>query len=197
MNYIDKENIVSASGSISIIKMAVSKFEKGSVNSKLFFKIYAAPYASVLNREITLAGISSDDIVLNIGCGAMPFTAIYYALKSGAKIIAVDNDHEVIEQAKNCVANYGLHRQIEIVEADGCNIVCIRFTKAIVALQAAPKDEVLKNLLKVSPPNTDLLFRQPRNIFRNHYGTVDESEASSFVRHFMPTFGKTLLFTKQ
>ena len=187
----------SSSGTVSVIKATVSRFEKKTANHPTLFKLYAAPYAGVLNREIALAEISAKDVVLNVGCGAMPFTAIYLALQTGARVVAIDNDPEVIDKGRDCVRRYSLERQIEVVTADGKDIEFIRFDKALVSLQAAPKDEILQNLLKVSPSGSKLLFRQPRNIFTNHYGFVSTEGCIASVKHYMPTFGKTLLFQKR
>jgi len=43
--------------------------------SRILFKLYMLPYTRVVRREMDLGDIGKDDVVLNVGCGSMPFTA--------------------------------------------------------------------------------------------------------------------------
>ncbi len=185
---------VKSPNSKGIIKHLVSKFEKISLNHRLLFSLYSFPYFGVLRREINLARITSDDVVLNIGCGAMPFTALYVSKITGAQVIAIDNDPQVICQAKQTVSYWNMADRITIMFADGKDVEGIFFTKAIVALQALPKREILKNLTESNVSGATLLFRQPRNWCKNQYDDLPESSSDGFVRHLMPTFSKTLMF---
>ena len=60
-----------------IIAPVVSKFESICSSMPWIVKRYMSFYDKVLDREIALAGISETDTVLNIGCGSIPFSAIY------------------------------------------------------------------------------------------------------------------------
>ncbi len=195
--FINEKNIVYDHSSASFIKSAVAKLEKLSVRNSFLIKLYSAQYESVLNREIKLAEMTAKDVILNVGCGAIPFTAIHCALKTGAKIIAIDKDPEVIDKANRTVSDLHLDGLIKIIHSDGKNISYFDYNKVIVALQVTPKQEVFDNLITIALMNTKFLFRQPRKIFRRHYDLLAEDKSIGFVRHNMPTFSKTLLFEKQ
>lgn len=198
-NYVSnhRSQYISKPSDKGLIQHIVSKFEKVSLNHQLLFSLYSAPYTGVLKREIALADITGDDIVLNIGCGAMPFTALNIAALTGAKVIAIDNDPDTIQQAKATVDNCNMAHKIEILLADGKNVSGVYFTKAVIALQAAPKKQILHNLLSIAPSGGKLLFRQPRKWCEKQYESLDEGQAEAYTGHLMPTFGKTLLINAQ
>lgn len=181
---------------MAIIQSVVAKFEKVSAANPFFFNLYAAPYSGVINREIELGNINKDDVVLNIGCGAMPFTAIYIAKKTGARVIAVDKDENVIEKAIATISLFGLEKQVSVINGDGKNMRNFNHTKVLVALQTCPKEEVLKNLLKISQPGTKLLFRHPRKFLEKQY-TAIRAKCDGYVKHNMITFNRTILFEKR
>lgn len=180
----------------SIIKTLVAGFEKLSTANSFLFRLYSAPYCFVLDREIKLAKINSRDIVLNIGCGGMPFTAIYIAQKTGAKVIAIDNDPMAVEMAKNNVIKSRLSDKITVECVDGKDYNKPVFNKAIIALQASPKNEILHSLIRIAPKGSKLLFRQARNAFKNQYDILKADNVSGVVTHKMLTFNQTLLFQK-
>ncbi len=130
---------------------------------------YARSYRQVIQNEIALAQITIDDVVLNIGCGAVPFTAIYLASLTGAKVWAVDRDRKAVQQARFYCKKIGLKERIQFIEADGVESISVNFTVAVVALQAEPKTLILDNLLCKAEPGTRLVFRQPDKFFKNHY----------------------------
>ena len=178
---------------MAVIQSLVAKFEKNYNKSKFFFNMYANQYKNILNNEIKLGNISKKDRVLNIGCGGMPFTAIFLSEMTGAEIIAVDHDEEAVKKASEFVSRNNI-KNISIICSKGQNINEISFNKALVALQAFPKVDILNNLLKISEKGSRLIFRQPRNIFKGNYDFLDEKTADSFVNQKMITFNKSLLY---
>jgi hypothetical protein len=66
-----------------VIKTVVSTLEKVFCFSKQLMKLYSGQYKAVLNKEIGLADISESDTLLNVGCGALPFTALHILRKTG------------------------------------------------------------------------------------------------------------------
>ncbi len=154
------------------------------------FRLYSLPYSRVLRREISLAGISSKDTVLNVGCGSLPFTAVYIAESTGAKVYAVDNDPKAVKYATDLVDKLGLSGSIKVLEADGKETVPIEFDIAVLALHVEPKSEVLKNLLPKK-----VMMRIPRKSLETSYG-LDSIPYTPLgqVDHMMPTFDRSLLY---
>jgi protein-L-isoaspartate O-methyltransferase len=161
--------------------------------------LYSRPYLGVVEREIRLAAIADRDVVVNIGCGAVPFTAIYLARLTGARVIALDRDREAAEYARKYIKASGLAEIIEVVWGDGAQASpCEGATVWVVALQAAPKKAILEHFQKCAPQGARIMFREPRPVFVNRYDQLPSSaRPQSMTSHNMVTFNRTVLFTQE
>ena len=201
----------------------VARLEKSCSVAPRLFDLYTRLYRSVVDREIELAEIDEDDVVLNVGCGAMPFTAALIAKRSGATVYALDHDQSVVREARRNLARAGVADDVEVVVEDGREVVgdgtrlpesC---SVAIVALQAEPKDELIDRYRQTQGGPNRLVVRQPRPTFSADYDTVttDSRDAVSdggcsperissptdtppipadVVSQWMVTFDRSLLF---
>ncbi|MCI2426171.1 methyltransferase [Candidatus Acetothermia bacterium] len=161
--------------------------------------LYCRPYIRIVKQEIRLASITDRDVVVNIGCGALPFTAIYLARLTGTRVIALDRDREATECARRYIRASGLAEIIEVVWGDGTQASqCKDATVWIVALQAAPKRDILEHFLKSAPKGARIMFREPRPKFANQYDQLPRSaQPQSVASHNMVTFDRTVLFTQK
>ncbi|QGT99342.1 hypothetical protein SYNTR_0749 [Candidatus Syntrophocurvum alkaliphilum] len=178
-----------------MLKNLFASWEKISCNFYPAFYFYHRLYRDVVQNEIKLGQITSNDKVLNIGCGAIPFTAIHIVQMTGAKVIALDKDTEAVERAKHCLKKYRLDRNIEIKIGDGVNEIPVPFTVAIVALQVKEKVKVLENLQSKGEPGGNLIFRQPTDAYKTVYGFLpnDYLPVSKTLQN-MKTFKESYLY---
>ncbi|WP_353893873.1 class I SAM-dependent methyltransferase [Proteinivorax hydrogeniformans] len=139
------------------------------------FYIYHRIYKNVMRNEIKLANITSKDVVLNIGCGAVPFTALHIVQMTGAKVIALDKDKEAVEKAKKCLSKYKMQKNIEIVVGDGIVENLPDFTVAIIALHVKEKAKMLENLKLAKKTGTRVIFRQPAAGYEEEYGCLPDN----------------------
>lgn len=182
---------------MGVIKDVVASWEKKCNNIPALFNLYARPYKGIVNKELQLAEIDDRDYVVNIGCGAMPFTAVYIAKLSGAKVCAIDYDQQAVKRARNCIKNLGLTEQIEVKVSDGTSYSAEDFTAGLVALQAEPKKEILENLLATANQGSRFVFRRARKAFSQQYDFLpEEYEAEATVKQWMLTFNRSSLFVK-
>ena len=91
------------------------RVEKVLTRLPLLSFFYSRPYRGVVEREVKLAAIGDGDVVVNIGCGSVPFTAIYLARLTGAKIVALDKEKEAVECARRYIKARGLADIIRVV----------------------------------------------------------------------------------
>ena len=182
---------------MSWIPRIVAAWEKVSSSSKILTWIYSRPYKRVIENEIRLAGINSNDTVLNIGCGAVPFTALYLALLTGCRVYALDLDPVAAGHALKCVRKAGLEDRITVLHADGCIEFEPHFTVSVVALQAAPKAKILNALNKTSSPGSRFIFRMPSLPYKNHYDCLSTGHLP-MAEAFQPmrTFDRSVLYQK-
>lgn len=154
-----------------MITRTVSLFEKICSRWNPLVDLYSRPYARVVQNEIDLAQITGADWVLNIGCGAIPFTAMLIARLAGARVVAVDRDPQAARLAQACVRKAGLASLIRIVVSDGARPAWAPhgFDVAVVALQAEPKAGILAGLLDSGKGPRRFVARVPREHFLDQY----------------------------
>ncbi len=183
---------------MNIIQPGVALWEKKISSLSLLVHLYSLPYRSVVEKEIDLAGILEGQTVLNIGCGAVPFTAIYLAELAKARVFALDCDAEAVVKARRVVDKVGLRDRITVIHGDGARDAEIDFEIALVALQARPKKEIFEKLFKDAPSGGRLVFRQVSSRFAGHYDSlaVDERPVAE-TRQGMKTFDRSVLFVKR
>lgn len=179
-----------------LIKKTVALFEKLCSRWKPLIIIYCRPYVKVVQNEIDLACITAADRVLNIGCGAVPFTAILIARLTGAQIVAIDRDPKAAQLAEACVRKMGLTQCIQIAHRDGSQEVERGFDVAVVALQAEPKARILSSLSRSSHRPTRVVARVPSRMFRSQYDTLPRScKVVAQVPQSMKTFDRSVLIS--
>ncbi len=177
------------------IPPVIALWEKISSSSRLLSWLYSRPYRRVIENEISLAKLSREDLILNIGCGAVPFTALYLATLTGARVHALDIDPEAVRMADNCVKKAGLSHRIAVSHGDGSKPFQGAFTASIVALQAAPKRMILEALKKTSLPGARFIFRLPSPPYRDHYDPLASAPpALATALQPMRTFDRSVLY---
>lgn len=183
---------------MSSIKPFVARLERRWAGSRAFFFCYALPYRGVIRREAKLARISPSDRVLVVGCGALPFTAVLITRMTGAEIVAVDYDPPAVVEARRVIERLGLEHRITVIEADAAQDPLPAADVALVALQAAPKDSIRRNLERSLPASRGRsLYRLPRRGLEGEYGTLSEEPAGiGMVRHRVPTFDRSVLIER-
>ena len=179
----------------SIIPRWTARLEKVLCRFPFLVNAYSLPYQKVVAREVALAGISSEDAVLVVGCGAAPFTAIEVARQTGARVQAVDVDPFAVEGARRAIRSLGLQSQIDVVLADASMDVPPDFSVALVALQAAPKVAIFQTLCRRGMPHSRLVFRVAATTFESHYDALSvDMVPTGETSQNMKTFDRSLLF---
>ncbi len=182
---------------MGLIQPLICTWEKCISGLPFAAELYSRPYRQVVEKEIALAEINGSARVLNIGCGAVPFTAIHLVLITGAEVWAQDRDPQAVKRAELCVQNAGLKKKVRVFEGDGSKAIPTGFDIALVALQAEPKLNILHNLLAALQPGGRIVFRLPSPKFKNHYDSLPESiPFAGDVRHGMQTFDRSVLLFK-
>ncbi len=178
-----------------IIAPLVAQFEKYGSILPVIPALYALPYRRVLDREINLAGITHKDKVLNIGCGGIPYSAIYIARKTGARVHAVDIDEQAVVCAQRCIASQGLSHLITLEHSPGEHTRCTDFTAALVALQARPKQAILEHLLAQGASGRRVIMRRAQPHLHGEYDPLPElySFQGEVMQH-MKTFISSVLY---
>lgn len=176
----------------------MANWEKTWGRVPLLARAYSGRYRSVVRREIDLGGITESDRVLNIGCGGVPFTSLLLVQMAGVRVTAVDRDPDAAERARELVARMGLSDMIDVRIGDGCEVSAWPFSAAVVALQAEPKADILKNLFRSGREGLRVIFREPRGPFETDYGRVpaEFSPVGAVDQHKL-TFDRSVMHAKR
>ncbi|MDQ2048872.1 hypothetical protein RBH26_00065 [Natronolimnohabitans sp. A-GB9] len=183
------------------MKHLVASLEKTCTSTPLLFDLYVRLYRTVVRREIALGEIDATDRVLNVGCGAMPFTAALIARETGAYVYALDRDESVQPRTQRNLDRAGVANSVEVVFGDGTSVdtdttvPLEEIDVAVVAVQAEPKDEIVRHLRALENGPERIVVRQPRPPFAGEYGALSESfDPDDATSHRMLTFGRSVLF---
>ncbi len=175
-----------------MIKRIIARLEKMCSRSRLFSRIYASFYKRIVKREIVVANITEKDIVLHIGCGAIPYTSLHIARFTGAKVIAIDSDVKAVRSAQRVVRRRKLTSQIQVFHWDGVSPFKREFTLAFLSLQAEPKTDIIKALRQRMDP-LRVVARLAAKRFERFYDTLPEDiEIKRSVSHPAKAFDRSV-----
>lgn len=159
---------------VLIERLCVNYPSFGSLYHKLF-------YASVIEREITLASLKPGERVLHIGGGSYPFTALHLA-RYGCNVCLIDNNDQAVVNAKQVVIDNALTHRIEAKKADGQEVSGADFDAVWISLLVHPKEEIVRNLLTTLPKQGRIIYRNPRGNFRFFSPVVDPNSIAPQYR---------------
>ncbi len=182
---------------MELIKPLFASWEKKVYKSVSLSWLYSLPYRHVIKNEIELAGITGQDVVLNVGCGAVPYTAIYLHYFTGARVWAVDRDRDAVEKARFYLKRLNLLHDVKPLHRDAADSIPADFTTALVALQAEPKASIMDNLLACGGMGKRLVFREAKKYAQNQYDLLPrQHEPVKHVKHEILAFN-SVLFVQQ
>jgi len=176
-----------------MIKRIVSQLEKHCCGIHPLAAVYKHYYREVVLNEIALGNISRNSRVINVGCGAIPFTAMLLSEITGARVTAMDRDYEASQCAQKSLARFKLDNLVDVLHGDACDYPwrAGRFDVALIALQAEPKSEIIENLSNVVKK---LIVRVPSEPFQYQYDHLPPNlEILRSVPQNMKTFNQSVL----
>jgi len=185
-----------------LICSLTQKIENWASKTEFLFKIAKDYYQEVVQNEVILANITSDDNILCIGGGICPFTAILFHQVTGAKVRVIDNNSCCVNKARQIIDRMGFSESVKTVCQDGSSagLSFAEYTVVHFALQVSPMECVFSNVESRVAPSTKLLVRRPKKQLKNLY-----SHLPNPLLHSCPltthkkarNIGSTLLYIKQ
>ena len=105
-------------------------------------------------------GLTKNDKILHIGCGAYPLTAITIAEQIGAKIVGIDKKFKNVRRAEIIVNKKNLQNKIKIELGNGTDYNFEKFDAIIFSSVVSPKTKILENILKTASSETKIIVRE-------------------------------------
>ena len=147
-----------------------SKFDVISAN-------YLKLYHEMVEKEIKMAKINSDDRVLVIGCGSLPTTTVLISMKTGASIVSVDIDKKSIREAAKYIKNLHLGGKIKLEHVNGLDYSVKNFDVIFVLYGTTRQEEILEYLANNMGDNSRIIFRTSTDLQdKKHKYRIDLSK---------------------
>lgn len=152
--------------------------------AKIYIKIH---HPSVL-KEIKMCDISSSDKVIQIGCGAIPYTLIIFYNELKVSLTGIDIKEKAVTQAKEFLKKFNLPQEIKIKKGDGSNYDFSKYDLILISYGAKNTEQVLKNVLSNSKQNTKILLRKT---------TAENTDMLEYILDKYKTKRKKMLLTQE
>jgi protein-L-isoaspartate O-methyltransferase len=113
----------------------------------------------VFFKEIHLLDISSDELVLHLGCGALPSAAVFIAQEKNAPVVGIDNNRIAVRLAQSYIKKRHLSDYVTIEYGDGVTYSVRKFDVIFIAVNVWPIDRVLLHLFEEMKPTARILCK--------------------------------------
>ncbi|SES72459.1 nicotianamine synthase family protein [Anaerobranca gottschalkii] len=169
-------------------------FEKILVRVPLFSYLYLLFYKKSVEIEREFAELLTEDKVLFIGGGAVPYSAIILANKV-KQVTVIDNDKSSVSLAKKIINYLGINN-ITINYGNGQFVDPKDYTVIFLPLQAQPKNQILANLKSHCRKNTKILMRVPKKAFTKFYTPIKDLAIQNYKEKSINqlTYNKIIMF---
>ena len=145
-------------------------------------------------------GLSPDDTLAFVGCGALPLSLILMGRLFGARSIGLDIDPAAVSLAERCIERLGLADVVSIVHGDESRLAELPFTGVLIAALAEPKRRIFRTLRTIMQARevVPVVFRTYTGIRTVLYGPVEPGDYQGYtiVRQIEPSrrVNNTLVF---
>jgi len=135
-------------------------FEIFSNHIPFFAKIYIKFHNSSVKKEIEMSNLSSSDMILHIGCGAIPYTSIVLSREINSKVVGIDCNPHVVYIANDYLKRYNLSNMVKIETGDGKTYDVSGFDSIILSYGVDDQDLVLKHVIDSMKNGARLILRR-------------------------------------
>ncbi|OON99549.1 MAG: hypothetical protein ATN35_12060 [Epulopiscium sp. Nele67-Bin004] len=172
--------------------------ECGMAKNNAMQNIMLAYYRPIVQKEVRLSGAKPSHIVLCVGGGHFPATAILFHQLSGAKVVVVDNDKKAIVSARQVVKSLGLEGKVIVKYVDGGDVSGEKFNIVHIAMQISPKEQVFNHMYSTIKAKSRVVVRVPKACLEKGYQPFENVDVcDGFV--IQPSYSnieRTLLYVK-
>ena len=133
--------------------------EKIIVKFPFFLSAYVAYYEDIVEHEIHLAEITTQDTILHIGCGSLPSTSLLICQKKGNRTIGIEKNLSSVRDAQYCVRKMHQEHLLQIIHSNALEYPVDLFSVVFVSQGIEPRYEILSRIANTIQPGTRVLFR--------------------------------------
>jgi 2-polyprenyl-3-methyl-5-hydroxy-6-metoxy-1,4-benzoquinol methylase len=134
-------------------------FEKASHKFSFLSDYYLKLYEEIVEKEIKLADISSNDSILVIGCGPLPATTVLIYQKTKAYLVGIDIDTKAVKEAKIYLDSQKIKDKIKIENVDGLDYPIRTFDVIFILYGVKRQKEIFEKISKEMKKKCRIIFR--------------------------------------
>ena len=127
-------------------------------------------------------GITDDDNVLHIGCGAYPLSEIILAESFGARVVGIDKNIKSVNSAVNVIENRNLNGRIKIIHGNGKSYPVNGFNVIIVSSCASPMLRIVENISENAKKNTRIIVREMETLVNPLINFLNYDKSMTLVK---------------
>lgn len=157
----------------NLIDFAYIIFEKFAYSFDIIADYYIEFYNEIVEKEIKMAKITSNDLVLVIGCGSIPATSVLISKKTNARTVSIDYDSKAIKKADLFSNKIKLERVMSFKHANGLNYQINNYDVIFILYGVKQQREVLENISKNMNFNARVIYRTTHDIIDEKVGGID------------------------
>ena len=150
-----------------LMNLSFVLFEKIAYKFEIIVSFYLKIYEEMVEKEIKMSDVSSEDSVLVIGGGSIPITPMLISTKTGANVTSIDIDQKAIKLSSKFIENLSIKNKIKFEHADGSNYPVERFNVIFLSYGVKGEKEVLSHLSSNMIPKARLVFRTTLDFINN------------------------------
>ena len=133
-------------------------YEKIFTNISFFSFLYMKIHEPSVKKEIQMANVKPTDRVLQIGCGAIPYSLRIFSQETHAQVTGIDNQPRSIEKAKKFI---GDNKDIHLEQAAGETYDVSAFDVILISYGVGDIEAVLKNTFHHLKTSGRIILRKP------------------------------------
>ncbi len=142
---------------------------------------------NILKKEVELADIKKDDVVLEIGAGIGLLTEML--LEKAKKVIAIEKDKQLANVLENELGGQIKAGKLEVVVGDALKYQSSHFDKCVSNVPYSISSGIIEKLAKYGKDSTLCLQKEFAERLIAKPGTKDYSRISVLVQfHFVPRY---------
>jgi 2-polyprenyl-3-methyl-5-hydroxy-6-metoxy-1,4-benzoquinol methylase len=162
----------------SIIDVCSNHFE---VLSHVF---YGKKIREEYDREHALLNLHSSDVILHIGCGVYPYSALVLSEKNNKKIVTIDKNQKVIKYARQIIQDNHLDQKITAETGEASSVDLNPFSVIISSSCVHSSAGVTRNILKHAHPGTRIIIRELRPMSKYVKNFIENQDNLELLRQF-------------
>jgi protein-L-isoaspartate O-methyltransferase len=131
-------------------------------NKKISDLFYQHTIQDEYQKEHQAIQLKKTDVILHIGCGVYPYSAIQLSTKPHKKIVAIDNNKHIIHYAQSSIQEKQFDKTIDIKLGEGASYNLHPFSVIVISSCVNLSRKVLQHIITTANPGTRIIIRELR-----------------------------------